>query len=108
MQRLNVARAFLKDAPILLMDEPTSALDPATHDAIERELVQAPPDRTVIMIAHRLTYPEMFDKILVLEDGGVAGYGHHDQLKRTCAPYCDLVGTVSQEAVTEAVYDERI
>lgn len=109
IQRLNVARALLKDAPVLLLDEPTSALDPATHDLIERELVQAPSDRTVIMIAHQLTYPEMFDKILVLEDGGVAGYGHHDQLKRTCGAYRALLGAVAQEdAVTEVIYDGRV
>ncbi len=109
IQRLNVARALLKDAPVLLLDEPTSALDPATHDAIERELVLAPPDRTVIMISHQLTYPEMFDKILVLEAGSVAGYGHHDQLRRTCASYRALLGAVSQEdSVMEVTYDGRV
>jgi ATP-binding cassette, subfamily B, bacterial len=79
-QRICVARAFLKDAPILILDEPTSAIDSRTEavilDALERLLV----GRTTFMIAHRLSTIRNADLILVVHQGEIVASGTHDQL----------------------------
>lgn len=79
-QRINLARAFLKDAPILLLDEPTSALDAESEEMIVGTLAQLMKSRTTIMVAHRLTTIRNADKILVLEDGRVTEFGSPDEL----------------------------
>lgn len=79
-QRIAMARAFLKDAPILLMDEPTSALDSQTETEIQGSLNQLMANRTVIIAAHRLSTIRNADKILVLEKGTVAEEGTHEEL----------------------------
>lgn len=71
-QRLNLARAFLKDAPILLLDEPTSALDAASEEAVLSGLRALMHNRTVIMVAHRQSTLRAVDRIVVLEGGKVA------------------------------------
>lgn len=71
-QRIAIARAFLKDAPILLMDEPTSALDSQTEAAIRKALTRLMAGRTVIIAAHRLSTIQDADNILVLKNGGAA------------------------------------
>jgi ATP-binding cassette, subfamily C, bacterial CydD len=79
-QRLALARAFLKDAPILILDEPTSALDPETESLLEestRELMQG---RTVITIAHRLNTIFQADNIIVLDEGKIIEQGTHREL----------------------------
>jgi ABC-type multidrug transport system ATPase subunit len=79
-QRVCVARAFLKDAPILILDEPTSSIDSKTEslilDALERLMV----DRTTVMIAHRLSTIRHADLILVLSHGELVEQGSHDEL----------------------------
>jgi ATP-binding cassette, subfamily B, bacterial len=79
-QRLAIARALLKDAPVLVLDEPTSALDAETErlllDALERLMV----GRTTVVIAHRLSTVRRADRILVLRDGVVEEQGGHDEL----------------------------
>ena len=79
-QRIAMARAFLKDAPILLMDEPTSALDSQTEAEIQESLNQLMAGRTVIIAAHRLSTIRNADKILVLEKETVAEEGTHEEL----------------------------
>jgi len=79
-QRLNLARAFLKDAPILLMDEPTSALDVESEAQVVTSLFDLMRGRTSLMIAHRLTTIQRVNKILVVEDGLVAEYGAPEDL----------------------------
>lgn len=79
-QRIAIARAFLKDAPVLLMDEPTSALDPQTEAAVQEVLVHLMAGRTVIIAAHRLSTIRDADKILVLENGSVVEEGTHAEL----------------------------
>ncbi len=68
-QRLALARAFLRDAPILILDEPTSSLDPGTESALEESTLRLMRDRTVITIAHRLNTIFNADQIVVLENG---------------------------------------
>jgi ABC-type multidrug transport system fused ATPase/permease subunit len=97
MQRLNLARALLKDAPVLLLDEPTSALDISTHNAVMHHLTQELSGKTMIIIIHRLTRPERFDKIIVMEEGRIAGFGHHDHLTSSCTSYPSMLGKLSEQ-----------
>lgn len=79
-QRLSLARALLKDPPILVLDEATSAVDNETEAAIQRSLRRIGHNRTVIMIAHRLSTIVHADQIAVVEDGEVRERGTHDEL----------------------------
>ena len=79
-QRIALARAFLKDAPILILDEPTSSLDPETETALEESTHRLMQGRTVITIAHRLNTVFNADQIVVLEEGRIVETGTHNQL----------------------------
>jgi ATP-binding cassette, subfamily B, bacterial len=79
-QRISLARAFLKDAPVLLLDEPTSSLDLETEAEILESLRRLMKNRTTLMAAHRFATLEQADKILVLEQGKVAAFGPANQL----------------------------
>jgi ABC-type multidrug transport system fused ATPase/permease subunit len=79
-QRISIARAFLKDAPILILDEPTSALDTHTEEALLIALRELMKGRTTFVIAHRLSTVRQADVIVVLENGKVAELGNHDAL----------------------------
>ena len=89
-QRLAIARAFLKDAPVLLLDEPTSALDLQTEAELLEELESLMAGRTVIMVAHRLSTVRNVDRIYVLERGRVVEHGPHDELMATTGQYHQL------------------
>lgn len=80
-QRVIIARAILKDAPILILDEATSALDSESEVAIQKALHQLMRDKTVITIAHRLSTLREMDRIIVLENGKIIEDGSHDTLK---------------------------
>jgi ATP-binding cassette subfamily B protein/subfamily B ATP-binding cassette protein MsbA len=79
-QRVSIARALLKNAPILIMDEPTSSLDSETEASILEGLARLVQDRTTFIIAHRLSTIRQADRILVLQDGRIAESGSHDEL----------------------------
>jgi subfamily B ATP-binding cassette protein MsbA len=79
-QRLTIARAFLKDAPILLFDEATSALDNESEKIVQKALDQLGGEKTVIAIAHRLSTIQNFDKIIVMKDGHIVEKGRHEEL----------------------------
>ena len=89
-QRIGIARAFLKDSPILLLDEPTSALDPATERAIMNTLERLMSGRTTLIISHRLSTVHHLDKIVVLKDGRVAEVGTGDDLLLERGVYAQL------------------
>jgi ATP-binding cassette subfamily B protein len=89
-QRLSIARALLKNAPILLLDEATASIDAENEAAIQAALQTLCRDRTVLMIAHRLRTVMHADRIVVLDAGRVAGIGRHDDLLRECAVYRKL------------------
>jgi subfamily B ATP-binding cassette protein MsbA len=89
-QRLAIARALLKDAPILVLDEATSALDTQSERLVQRALANLMQDRTTIVIAHRLTTIHRADKIVVLDRGRVVDTGSHDQLMLRGGIYRDL------------------
>jgi ATP-binding cassette subfamily B protein len=79
-QRISIARAILKDAPIVLLDEPTAALDAESEVAVQQAIDALVADRTVIVIAHRLSTVVGADQILVLADGRIAERGRHAEL----------------------------
>jgi ATP-binding cassette, subfamily C, bacterial CydD len=79
-QRLAIARAFYRNAPILVMDEPTSSVDPETESALIESLSELRAQRTVMMIAHRLSTIISSDQILVLEEGRIKEKGNHAEL----------------------------
>jgi ATP-binding cassette subfamily B protein len=90
-QRIAIARAFLKDAPLLILDEATSALDIEAEEAIRETLESLMAGRTVITIAHRLSTLRNFDRILVLQGGKLVEDGAPDALMRGQGVYHDLV-----------------
>jgi ATP-binding cassette, subfamily B, bacterial len=90
-QRIAIARAFLKDAPILLLDEATAALDSESEEAIREALGRLMRGRTVIAIAHRLATLRNFDRVVVLRDGRIIEDGPPDRLMREAGPYRQLV-----------------
>jgi ATP-binding cassette subfamily B protein len=79
-QRIAIARAFLKDAPILILDEPTSSLDAETELAIVDALTRLTRGRTTFIVAHRLSTIRNASTIVVLEHGRIAEHGSHVQL----------------------------
>jgi ATP-binding cassette subfamily B protein len=91
-QRLALARALLKDAPLLVLDEATSALDAMSESVVQDALSRLRDDRTTLVVAHRLSTVVDADRIVVLKDGALLAHGRHDELLRNCPYYASLVG----------------
>ena len=89
-QRLAIARAFYRNPPILILDEATSSLDSASEDLVRAALDRLMEERTVLVIAHRLSTVIRADQIVVLERGKIVGRGRHSELLETCALYKEL------------------
>lgn len=89
-QRIAIARALLRDAPILILDEATSALDTESERAIQAALDELQKNRTCLVIAHRLSTIEKADEILVVQDGEVQERGTHDELVKLPGIYAQL------------------
>jgi ATP-binding cassette subfamily B protein len=90
-QRISIARALLKDAPILILDDSVSAVDTKTEQKILQNLEVERKGKTTIIIAHRITTVEGLDKIVYVDDGRVSAVGTHAELCETCAEYRRMV-----------------
>src|SRR5205085_2424397 len=86
-QRVAIARALYRDPSLLILDEATSALDSETERTISLALSRIPRDKTVIIVAHRLSTVKNCDRIVVLEKGKVIGFDSHNNLIRECPLY---------------------
>jgi ATP-binding cassette subfamily B protein len=101
-QRIAIARAFLKDAPILLLDEATAALDSESEEAIREALGRLMRGRTVIAIAHRLATLRNFDRVIMLQAGRIIEDGPPDRLMQGGGPYRELVAREMSRLATHA------
>jgi ATP-binding cassette subfamily B protein len=101
-QRIAIARAFLKDAPILLLDEATAALDSESEEAIREALSRLMRGRTVIAIAHRLATLRNFDRVVVLQSGRIIEDGPPDRLMQGGGPYRELITQEMRRLATRA------
>lgn len=95
-QRISIARAMLKDAPIIIFDEATANIDPENEDKLKDAIESLTKDKTVIMIAHRLKTIRNADQILVLKDGEIIEIGNHEELIKNNGLYSDLINAKSK------------
>lgn len=92
-QRLAIARAILKDAPIVILDEPTSQIDVETEALLNRALERLTENKTVLLIAHRLSTIEQADRIIVMDNGAIAESGTRAELLETGGIYASMIAT---------------
>ena len=90
-QRISIARALLKDAPILILDDSVSAVDTRTEKIIQDNLKSSRANKTTLLIAHRISTVERLDKIIFLDDGKIEAVGPHDELYTSCPKYRRMV-----------------
>ena len=104
-QRISIARALMKDAPILILDDSVSAVDTKTETTILQNLRQTREGKTTLLIAHRISTIEKMDKILFIEDGKLAACGKHEELYETCSAYRKMVDLQKLEEEGGASHD---
>lgn len=97
-QRISIARAILKDAPIIILDEATASVDPENEAELQTAIDELTHDKTIIMIAHRLKTVRHADQILVLDGGKIVQRGTHEELMAQSGIYADFIG-MRKEAV---------
>ncbi len=90
-QRISIARAMLKDAPIVILDEATANVDPENEDRLQKAVEELTRNKTIIMIAHRLKTVRKADRILVVDNGEIVQSGKHEELVNCKGIYADFV-----------------
>lgn len=95
-QRIAIARAILKDAPVVILDEATANVDPENESRLQQAIAELTRNKTIIMIAHRLKTVRNADQILVLDGGKIAQRGRHEELMAQGGLYADFVGMREQ------------
>lgn len=95
-QRISIARAILKDAPIVILDEATASVDPENEQELQKAIRELTKGKTILMIAHRLSTVRAADQIIVLENGRIVQRGNHEELMREDGLYRRFVGMRSQ------------
>lgn len=97
-QRISIARAMLKDAPIIILDEATANVDPENEDRLQQAIEALTRDKTILMIAHRLKTVRNADQILVLDAGNIVQQGKHEELIAQPGIYADFIGGKKETA----------
>lgn len=97
-QRISLARAMLKDAPVIILDEATASVDPENERQLQEAFEALTRDKTVIMIAHRLSTVRKADQILVLDKGRIIQRGRHEELMEQGGLYADFI-RIREQAV---------
>ena len=96
MQKLLLARALYKEAPMLILDEPTAALDPIAENELYLQYRDMTQDRTSLFISHRFASTRFCDRIVLMEQGGILEEGTHEQLMEQGGRYAELFSVQSQ------------
>ena len=91
-QRISIARAIMKDAPIIILDEATANVDPENEAELQKAIEALTQGKTIIMIAHRLKTVKNADQIIVIDRGKISQQGTHDELIKQAGIYADFVG----------------
>ena len=89
-QRISIARAMLKDAPIIILDEATAYTDPENEAILQNSIAKLVAGKTLIVIAHRLSTVKDSDQLFVVDEGSIIAHGTHDELLKTCSLYKDM------------------
>ena len=106
-QRISIARALMKNAPILILDDSVSAVDVKTEKIILENLASTRKGKTTILIAHRITTVEKMDKIVFIDDGKILAVGSHAELCRTCPEYEVMVELQKLDSLEESKPTEK-
>lgn len=97
-QRISIARAILKDSPVIILDEATANVDPENEDRLQKAISELTKNKTIIMIAHRLKTVKDADQILVLDEGNIVQKGTHEELSRADGIYKDFINARTQSS----------
>lgn len=103
LQRLLLARALYKDAPVIILDEPTAALDPIAENEMYLKYSELTENKTAVYISHRLSSTRFCDRILLLDNGKIVEEGTHEQLLKLNGKYAEMFKTQSKYYQKEAV-----